>query len=306
MKLVRASTDILRLVTTGAGTDTEVSWAGIVANSAAPPVIQAIPNAGPRASITTATTTTIVDATTGFTSGDSINVKDLSVFNNDTVNSVGVRLEHNDGTSTSVLFDMVLLPKERVELNEAGNYLHFDSNGGLYVAASTVTLYNISTSSQASTFAADTYLAGSFIKFPRLPKVTTTYTCEFDVTKTGAGTATPIVTVRLGTAGSTSDTARNTFTFNAGTANADSGKFKVVVSFRTVGSGTSAITQAVCSLIKGATATTGIINLVGQTLAVTSGGFDSTVANLGIGVSLNGGTSASWTVTQVVSTLENV
>jgi hypothetical protein len=62
----------------------------------------------------------------------------------------------------------------------------------------------------------------------------------------------------------------------------------------------------VASILKGATATTGIVNLVGQAVAATSGGFDSTVAGLGIGVSLNGGTSASWTVTQVMAELENV
>jgi hypothetical protein len=277
----------------------------MVADSAAPPTLRAIPNAGPRASITTATTTTIVDGTTGFTSGDTINVKDCIVYNNDATNSVGVRMEHNDGTNTCVLFDVILLPKERMELNEAGNWLHFDANGGLYVAASTVTLYNQSSSSQSATFATDIYLAGSFIKFPRAPRVGTMYTLEFDVTKTAAGTATPIVTVRIGTAGSTADTARNTITFNAGTAAVDAGRFHLTVVFRTVGSGSSAVMQAVCSLTKGATATTGIVNLVGQTVVNTSAGFDSTVADLGIGASLNGGTSASWTVTQVKAAVEN-
>jgi hypothetical protein len=305
MKLLRATTDIFRIVTSGAGTDTEVCLSAMLADNAAPPALKAIPNLGPQASITSATTTNLIDTTSGFTSGDNVNVKDCSVFNADSVNSVTVRMEHFDGTNTVTLAECILLPRERLELSEAGNWIHFDNNGGIYTAASTVTLFNASTSSQSSTFATDIYLAGSFIKFPRPPKAGTMYTLEFDVTKTGAGTATPIVTVRQGTAGTTADTARNTITFNAGTANADVGRFRLTVVFRTVGSGSSAVTQAVCSLTKGATATTGIVNLVGQTVVNTSAGFDSTVAGLGIGVSLNGGTSASWTVTQVMAELEN-
>lgn len=305
MKLIRASTDKLQIVTSGAGTDYRVALSAMLADNSAPPALRAIPDIGPKATITTATTTVLIDATTGFTSGDSINVKDASIFNADTVNSGTIRLEHFDGTNTAILCECILLPRERVELNEAGNWLHFDSNGGLYTAASTVTLYKTSTTSQASTFAADTYLTGSFIVFPRAPKVGTSYTLEFDAVKTAAGTATPIVTVRIGTAGTTSDTARNTLTFNAGTAAADTGRFRLTVVFRSVGSGTSAVTQAVCSLTKGATATTGLVNLVGQTVTNTSSGFDSTTALLGIGASLNGGTSASWTVTQVMAELEN-
>jgi hypothetical protein len=305
MKLLRATTDIFRIVTSGGGADTEVSLSAMLADNAAPPALKAIPNLGPQASITTATTTNLIDTTTGFTSGDSVNVKDCSVFNADTVNSVTVRMEHFDGTNTVTLTECILLPRERLELNEVGNWIHFDSNGGIYTAASTVTLFNASSSSQAAAFAADTYLAGSFIKFPRAPKVGTMYRLEFDVTKTAAGTATPIVTVRIGTAGSTADTARNTITFNAGTAAVDAGRFSLTVVFRTVGSGSSAVTQAVCSLNKGATATTGLVNLVGQAVVNTSAGFDSTVAALGIGASLNGGASASWTVTQVLAALEN-
>jgi hypothetical protein len=306
MKSLRATTDILRVITTGAGTDYRVNWGGMTADNAAPPALRAIPNAGPLAAITTSTTTNIVDTTSGFTSGDTVNVKDCSIFNADATNSGTVRVEHFDGTNTSILAECILLPREKLELDETGRWTHYDSNNGIYIAASTVSLFNQSSASQGAGFATDTYLTGSFIKFPGLPKVGTTYTCEFDVTKTAAGTATPIVTVRLGTAGSTADTARNTLTFNAGTAAADVGRFRVTVVFRAVGSGATAVVQGVASLLKGATATTGLVNLVGQAVVNTSAGFDSTVAGLGIGVSLNGGTSASWTVTQVTAELENV
>jgi hypothetical protein len=39
---------------------------------------------------------------------------------------------------------------------------------------------------------------------------------------------------------------------------------------------------------------------------VTGGGFDSTVANSKIGLSINGGTSASWTVTLFQAELTNL
>jgi len=72
--------------------------------------------------------------------------------------------------------------------------------------------------------------------------------------------------------------------------------------FRTVGSGTSAVLQSHCALTS--QPTTGFSSLLKGTQA-TSGGFDSTVADLGIGVSVNGGTSASWTVQMVVAEIEN-
>lgn len=152
---------------------------------------------------------------------------------------------------------------------------------------------NASTTQQTS-FTADAYLAGSFVVFPYAPVVGTTYRLLFDVTKTAAGTATPIITVRLGTAGSTADTARITFTFGAGTAAADAAAVEVIATFRTVGSGTTAVLQGVCRAVTNLT-TTGWSNAV-KTRVGTSAGFDSTVANLGIGVSYNGGASAAHTV----------
>lgn len=157
---------------------------------------------------------------------------------------------------------------------------------------------NYSTASQASGFAADTYLTGSNIMLPSgSPYVGSLYHLIFDVVKTGAGTATPIITVRYGTAGSTSDTARVTFTFGAGTAAADTGVFDLFLLFRTVGSGTAAVLQGQARLTSNLT-TTGLSNAV-KALQVTSGGFDSTPASSIIGASYNGGASASHTVQMV-------
>jgi len=163
---------------------------------------------------------------------------------------------------------------------------------------------NGSTSNQTG-FAADVYLAGSNCMMMAPPKIGTTYRCVFDLTKTGAGTATPIIIVRFGTAGSVADTARATFTFAAGTAAIDTGMVEIYIHFRSVGAsgvitGAAKISHHLAAT--GLTATgasgTGII-------LVTSGAFDTTVASSFLGVSVNGGTSFAGTVTLVQAEVYN-
>jgi hypothetical protein len=123
------------------------------------------------------------------------------------------------------------------------------------------------------------------------------YICTFDMVKTGAGSATPTVIIRIGTAGAIGDAAICTFTFAAGTAAADTGTFTVTAHFRTVGSGTVAVLTGTCLCVH-ALAATGLVSTgasgSGQ-IQVTSSGFDSTPAGSFIGVSFNGGASFSGT-----------
>lgn len=304
MLILRANTDDLELVTGSAG-DIEVHLSAMQVDASTPPVVQPLPNLGPLASITTATTTQIVD-TSGITNGHSVNVKDCSIMNNSSSVSNAVEVRVNDGTNSTVIAgtQVTLLPKESLKLVENGVWIHYNSDG-IPKGETVKKVYNASTASQGAGFSSDTYLTGSFVVFPKAPKVGTKYKLKFDVSKTAAGTATPIVTVRVGTAGTTADTARHTLTFNAGTAAADVGKFELDVVFRSVGGGTSAVTQCRADLAH-SLSTTGIINTPGQVLQSTSGGFDSTVSGLGIGVSVNGGASASWTVQLVDAEVENV
>lgn len=160
---------------------------------------------------------------------------------------------------------------------------------------------NASTAAQGAGFASDTYLTGSAITFPDAPAVGTTYEAYFDVTKTAAGTATPIIKVRIGTAGTTADTAICTFTFGAGTAVADVAQIQVICTFRAVGSGTSAVLQGICAATTNLT-TTGW-SKAKKTVLSTSSGFNSTTAGIIIGMSYNGGASASHTVQLVRSKL---
>lgn len=164
--------------------------------------------------------------------------------------------------------------------------------------------FNQSTAQQGAGFAADTYLTGSFIVIPAGGlKVGTRYRLVFDVSKTAAGTAAPVITVRVGTAGSTADTGRATLTFLAQTAAADDGRFEVLVTVRATGG--TAVLQAVGTLTH-RLQITGLANLPSPTVRATSAAFDITPAGTGIGVSVNGGASASWTVQLVQATLENL
>lgn len=166
--------------------------------------------------------------------------------------------------------------------------------------------HNASVTTPAAGFAADTYLAGSSCAIPTgLLQAKAKYRCRFTVTKTAAGVATPIVTVRFGTLGTTGDAARCTLTFAAQTAVVDEGVFEVEVVFRTVGAGTTAVLQAVGILSHRLSVTGLSVDVTGVKFS-TSAGFDSTVAASIIGLSVNGGAAAAWTVAVVSSELVNL
>jgi len=163
-------------------------------------------------------------------------------------------------------------------------------------------LSNASVATVSAGYAADTYLAGSAITIPVAGgwKVSTNYVCKFDMVKTAAGTATFVITLRMGTLGTTGDAAITTLTFAAGTAAADTGICTVTADFRTVGAGTSAVIQARAEWPHFLAATglhsTGASGY-GAILA-TSAGFNSTTQTI-IGLSVNGGASFSGTNTMV-------
>lgn len=149
-------------------------------------------------------------------------------------------------------------------------------------------------------YASDTYVVGSGISLGAfLPRAGMRYHCVFDVTKTAAGVATPILVLRFGTAGTTSDAAICTFTFNAQTAVVDNGVIELFATFRAVGA--SAAVQGMATLRHNLAVTgLGSVNPAGwQQVLVTSSTFNSAVANSIVGVSVNGGASAAWTTTLV-------
>ena len=166
-------------------------------------------------------------------------------------------------------------------------------------------LFAQSLAAQGPGFAVDTYLLGSAIVIPAAAaKAGTRYRLCFDVTKTAAGAAAPILTLRFGSTGTLADAALATLTFPLQTAAADDGRFTLDATFRSAGSGTAAVVQCVGALIHGL-ATTGLSTGVSPLRRATSAGFNSAGGGV-IGVSVNGGASAAWTVSLVQASLENI
>jgi hypothetical protein len=130
MLLLRANTDDLEVVT-GSAADIEVHISAITATNASPPVIDSFPNLGPLASITTATTTQVVD-TSAITSGYVVNIKNFSAFNNHASNSSAFTVQVNDGTNVTVKAKVTLLAGESLVLSQTGVWLHYDANGAPY------------------------------------------------------------------------------------------------------------------------------------------------------------------------------
>jgi hypothetical protein len=166
-------------------------------------------------------------------------------------------------------------------------------------------MFNSSVTSQATFSTSDLYVTNSNVTVAAGDfKAKGQYRCLFDMTKS-AGTGAIVISVRVGTAGAIGDTAILTFTFGAGTSVADTGTFEIIATWRTVGSGTSAVMQGVCRAQKNAATTTGLWNNTGTDLvivAATSSGFNSSTAT-NIGVSFNGSTAFAGTSTLCQSTL---
>jgi hypothetical protein len=164
------------------------------------------------------------------------------------------------------------------------------------VAAAVVPLINDDQSSVAdqTANAADTYLTGS--AFPVAGRIAAGSFLRYRIsaTKTAAGTAAPIFSVRVGTAGTTADTARLTLTGTAQTGVADSGIWEIDVTCRVV-SASGVITGAVQPPRGAGFAGSGAVG----TLQATSSTFDITPASTKIGISVNPGASGVWTITAV-------
>jgi hypothetical protein len=175
----------------------------------------------------------------------------------------------------------------------------------LQSAAGTKNQYNTSVANQVIS-GADAYLAGASIAIPQgKVKVGTIYRVKFNVVKTNQGTAAPIITVRVGTAGAVADASRAALTFAAQTAVVDEGEFEIECAFRQAGA--TAIIQAVGSLRHRLT-TTGL-NAAGpfsSVLNTTPTPFDVTGANLKIGLSVNAPNPSSWTISLVTAALLNL
>jgi hypothetical protein len=120
MLLLASTSDIVRIVTS-ATADIEVH-ASYVDNASG----TITPGRTNTASITTATTTTIVGSPGASTQR---NVKHLNIFNNHAATACVVTVEHFDGTTAEVLFEVTLAANESLVFDQAGRWTVYDANG---------------------------------------------------------------------------------------------------------------------------------------------------------------------------------
>ena len=185
---------------------------------------------------------------------------------------------------------MILYPDSNsssfVQLNDAGRVQGDD--------------YRASVAQQTG-FATDTYLVNSGLILPSSSmQAGMILEWEFAVVKTAAGTATPIYQIRIGANQTTGDTSRLTLTGPAQTAAVDTGIVNIRVVVRSVAA--TGVIQGWARLDHNLAAT-GLANTpAGLSLVqATSAAFDNTnLGGLYIGLSINGGGSAAWTIEQVI------
>lgn len=127
---------------------------------------------------------------------------------------------------------------------------------------------------------------------------------QFDMTKTAAGTAASTFDICVGTAGTTADTARVSFTKSAGTANVDTAYVTITAVCRGPLSASGIFSGAFQLTHSGGAFGHAVTpNLNGT---VVSGAFDVTVANLIVGVCITTGASDAITIQQVIAESGNL
>lgn len=289
MLQLAAATDKIQVITGQAGS-VDISATYIDASMANPPVVQGTTSG--RTNVAAVTTATTSDAVPSPAASTLRRVTGMCVRNKSTGATQDITVQFNQNATIIELVKVTLKPGESLE---------YAPELGFYVFSGLVpSLTNESVASQTG-FATDTYLVGSNVLIPTgAPIVGTTYIVRWDVTKTAAGVAAAALNIRIGTAATTADTARLTFTWGAQTAAIDAGFYECAVTFRTVGSGTSAVLIGRATMTNNLAAT-GLSTAVKTVIPAASSGFDSTVANTYIGASWNGGSSAAHTIQLVRS-----
>lgn len=165
-----------------------------------------------------------------------------------------------------------------------------------------LTLRNYSVAQQAPAAATRTYLTGSKFQLPPTGfKVGSQFRWKFNMAKTAAGSAASTFDIAVGSAGTTADTARVSFTKPAGTAAADEGWVEINATVRVV-SATVGVIAGTFTLGHNLSATGhAVIPFVAVTTI--SGSFDNktqpAAGPLYIGVCLTSGASDVITVEQM-------
>jgi hypothetical protein len=284
MLLLTTTTDKLQLVTSAAvPVDVHTSYVDLSGTTVTP--------GRQNVAITTATTTDIVASPASSTTR---NIQTLTVRNKHASTSCDVTLLFNQNGTTFELIRVTLRPSESLSF--------IDDVGFTVVAAPSAPPPNFSTTDQVAN-AADTYIAGSVIAIPtgRALAIGTRMIWKFAITKTAAGAATPIWSLRFGS-GVLADTARVTLTGVAQTAAADVATVEIVCLVRSVGA--AGVVTASLDLHHNLAAT-GFANVAHSVIQGTSSGFDTTTVT-GVGISVNPGSAGVWTFTLVTAEVANL
>lgn len=284
MLLLNATTDKFQLVSSAAATlDVHASYVDLSGTTVTP--------GRQNTAITTATTTDVLAAPGASTTR---NLKTLNVRNKHASQSCDCTLIFNQNGTSYELARLTVRAGETME--------YIEGVGFFVVAGPSAPARNYSTSDQVAN-AADTYVTGSLIALPsgRALVAGVVLIWKFAMTKTGAGTATPIWSLRFGS-GVIGDTARVTLTGVAQTAVIDTATVEIVCIVRSVGA--SGVVTASLDLHH-ALAATGFANVAHSVIAGTSAAFDTTTVT-GIGVSVNPGTAGVWTLTMATAEIQNL
>jgi hypothetical protein len=207
-----------------------------------------------------------------------------------------------------ILLDNQVVPstpasgKSVVFVESGGKRLTTKDDAGRYNTLSG-SIYSNNTSDVVAN-AAEAYLTGSGLVIPTglTLQVGMVFKWTIVMTKTNVSTSAPVWNIRVGTAGTTADTVRVAFTGPAQTAAADVGQVDMIAVLRNVGA--SGIMAGGLVLSHGLAAT-GFANVGTVMLQTTSSAFDTTTANLIVGVSVNPGTGV-WTHQVVHGQVEGI
>lgn len=166
---------------------------------------------------------------------------------------------------------------------------------------------NASVANQAVSAATSTYLVGSSLPVPPAKlRIGTQFLWRMAATKTAAGVAARSFFIRIGTAGSTADTAVATLTSTSlPTAAIDEGHFEIIATIRGPLSSVCVIEAQIRMFHNGNTTGFAVIPLTVNRLT-SSVTFDATVANLIVGLSLTSGSSEAITFTQISAESKNL
>lgn len=156
---------------------------------------------------------------------------------------------------------------------------------------------NASTTSQNVASTTRAYIAGTQLAIPKNKlQIGSAFQWSISMTKTNAGTATSLFDICVGTAGTTADTARCSFTKPIGTAVVDEGLVRIYAVVRSIGA--TGVLAAEFTLIHNLQIT-GHATIPCVCVNSVSAGFDMTVADLIVGVCITAGLNDNLTFQMV-------